>query len=260
MTNFEQKGMTFGQRIKSLRYMLYPRKPILTPGLVAHIAQSRFYIYFLMWARFFYFIIRQKGRVAKYSTGNDHWLSYAIFHNSEENYAQMMFNRGRMEQLLYPLLSIPPLRKNAAKLKMLCIGPRNEGELLLFSKFGFKWDNITGADLFSYSPKIVVADAHDLKFPDNSFDVVVSSWMLVYCADVPKVISEMIRVAKNGAYIAVGFSSTSPERTFNVATRIGGGVDQVLGYFGNHVDEVFWRLNDTKPDNTDHSLIFKLKK
>ncbi len=37
--------------------------------------------------------------------------------------------------------------------------------------------NIRGLDLFSCSPRIDVGDMHDMRYADNSFDVIFLGWV-----------------------------------------------------------------------------------
>ena len=79
-------------------------------------------------------------------------------------------------------------------LKILSIGPRSEGEIFnLFSK-GFELDNITGVDLFSYSPLIHLGDMHNLNFKNRQFDVVFMGKCLAYSNNKNKALSEAKRV------------------------------------------------------------------
>ncbi|MDF1499463.1 MAG: methyltransferase domain-containing protein [Anaerolineales bacterium] len=46
-----------------------------------------------------------------------------------------------------------------------------------------------------------VADGHDLPFADDSFDVVFSHFLMLWVADPARILSEMVRVAKTGAWV-----------------------------------------------------------
>lgn len=88
-------------------------------------------------------------------------------------------------------------------IKVLCIGPRTESEVLLLWSYGFALETIEAIDLISYSPLIKLGDMHSLQYNDNTFDVIFSSCTLVYSRAIEKAISEIKRVAKNNAVIAV---------------------------------------------------------
>jgi SAM-dependent methyltransferase len=87
------------------------------------------------------------------------------------------------------------------KASVLCVGCRNGVELDGFRARGFR--RVVGIDLFSEREDIVVMDMHDMTFPDDSFDVVYSSHSLEHAYDVPTVVRELIRVAREGGLAAV---------------------------------------------------------
>ncbi|MDP3710355.1 MAG: methyltransferase domain-containing protein [bacterium] len=165
------------------------------------------------------------------------------------------FARHRIEFLIYILKIIP------AKLegRTLSVGPRNEGELLLLWMHGFKLKNTVGIDLFSYSPKILVMDIHCMSFEDNSFDTIICAWVLTYCYNLDKAISEIIRVAKNGALVAIGFSIPPPiekSEPINKVSRLRGGPNELLNLFGTVLDVVYWQ----REVGGRASVIFRIKK
>ena len=107
------------------------------------------------------------------------------------------------------------------------------------SLYGFSLENITGIDLFSYSPLIQVMDMHDLKFNDNQFDIVYSSFVLRYSNDIWRACAEAVRVTKDSGLIAIG---TSFGRSSDlVGTDLNGGIKEILGYFGDHVKHIYWQ-------------------
>ena len=81
------------------------------------------------------------------------------------------------------------------------IGCRNAYELDLLEKYGV--DTVIGIDLYSHDPRIKVMDMMDLKFEDNSFDLIYCSHALEHALDVQKVTTEIIRVAKNEANVLI---------------------------------------------------------
>jgi len=84
---------------------------------------------------------------------------------------------------------------------VLCVGCRNGLELDRFRGHGF--DEVIGIDLFSLRPDILVMDMHELTFSDASFDVVYASHSLEHSYDVDRVGQEIVRVARDGAVIAI---------------------------------------------------------
>ena len=98
---------------------------------------------------------------------------------------------------------IQPIRWRISEAKVLSIGPRAEGELLNLLAHGFRWRNITGLDMISYSPKIDIGDMHAMPYPDDSFDSVVASRVLGYSESPWRAAAEFVRVTRSGGVIAV---------------------------------------------------------
>src|SRR5439155_15257612 len=121
-----------------------------------------------------------------------------------------------------------------------CIGPRTEAEMLLLSLYGFPLKNMTGVDLFSYSPAIQCMDMHHLEFGDNSFDIVYTAWTLKYSFDLARACAEIIRVAKPDGLVVTGFSHTN-EITDEVGSRLSRGLDDLLSSFAPHVGWIYWQ-------------------
>jgi SAM-dependent methyltransferase len=84
---------------------------------------------------------------------------------------------------------------------VLCVGCRNTIELDLFRNAGIR--DVTGIDLVSQSPEILVMDMHDMTFPDDHFDAVYASHALEHAYDVPMVASEIARVGRPGAVVGI---------------------------------------------------------
>lgn len=116
------------------------------------------------------------------------------------------FYMKRMKWLIYASLA---LETTAPWSKFLMIGPRTENEILLLKGLGY--NDVTGLDLISYSPWVRLGDMHRMPFEDNSFDVVICGWTLGYSQTPRVVATEMVRVAKPGASIAIGMEHV-PER------------------------------------------------
>jgi hypothetical protein len=173
------------------------------------------------------------------------------------------FYRVRTERLMSIVRCVSDLPKDA---KVLCIGPRNEAELLLLNLYGFKLENITGVDLFSYSPKIRCMDMHNLEFPDNTFDVVYVAWALTYSGDIKRACSEITRVAKPGGVIAAAIAHSASTHVVDpecapVGSTVDGGVSELVGYFKPHVDWVYWQEQaDRGMGAWEATTIFRVKK
>lgn len=217
-----------------------------------------------MWARFLFFMILRGGKVDGIeSTKQDKHMHKVIHHNLVECFNLMLLNRGRIESLIYPLMSVSRVRRKAKDLKVLSIGPRNEGELLLLSKHGFKLDNITGLDLFSYSPHIKIMDMHHMTFADNTFDVVITSRTLTYSNGpaVKQAINEIVRVSKPGATIAIGLALDFNHEMGAAGNKFSGWLEEVYSYFGDHIDYIYWRNEEDLGSGVgDMTTVFRIKK
>ena len=106
--------------------------------------------------------------------------------------------------LMGPLLGMDQVMQNMADAKILIIGPRTEAEILWYISMGFSAANITGLDLISYSDYITLGDMHAMPFENNSFDIVVFSWVLGYSRNQQKAIEEAIRVVRINGLVAIG--------------------------------------------------------
>ena len=176
---------------------------------------------------------------------------------------------ARPDILISPITSTNRFRTDWQNLKVLTIGPRTEAEIYSLVAAGFAPQNITGLDLISYSPFIKLGDMHDMPFDDASFDVVILGWVLGYSQNVPKAVSEILRVSKPGAYIAIGHENdpTPPEvldrkRGFSLKGTDFSTSDEILTLFDGYVDSVTFR-EDVPPDMTDQvchvMVVFRLR-
>jgi SAM-dependent methyltransferase len=145
---------------------------------------------------------------------------------------------------------------------VLCVGCRNGLELDRFRADGF--EDVVGIDLFSQRPDILVMDMHVMSFPDASYDVVYASHALEHSYDVDRVAAEIVRVARDGAVIAVEV----PVRVqASAADRIVfSGLDEVRRVFEPHIAAEF--LAEEQPPRSPSNeqgtdvarLVFRLQK
>ncbi|MDO8499659.1 MAG: methyltransferase domain-containing protein [bacterium] len=248
------------KRVRFYFHIFYPQKPAYISNLWQYFKQSRFTVYIIFVTRAIYFCVAKGFRFDILEvTDKNNINANAIYHNLWENLNVFSFGRGRIESLLWPLKCIPSLKLDG---KTLCIGPRSEGELLLLGAHGFKFANITGIDLFSYSPKIRVMDIQDMKFPDNTFDTIFCGWVLKYCYDINKAVAEIIRVAKDGALITCGFTYVKEEEEAPIFgdVYLRGGVTELLNYFGSAVGPVYFRFEDLVDGKGKMRVVFRIKK
>jgi SAM-dependent methyltransferase len=243
-------------RESNLFVNFYPPRPLFLPSLYAYLKQSRWILQITYILRALYLLTRRGFKITTIENADAPELKHVVDHNLWRNFNIFQFSRARIERLMYLLI----LARANLKGKTLSIGPRNEGEILLFYQHGFT--DVVGADLFSYSPYIKIMDAHRMTFHDNTFDTVNCGWVFTYVHDLKKVISEIIRVSKDGALIACAYTVPSPwdhvpaEGT-NMANY---NISQILEMFSPHVDHVYWRDDSVNAPHTKQHLVFRLKK
>jgi hypothetical protein len=185
---------------------------------------------------------------------HQHIVENVIPHNESQVWK---ITRHRTERLLNLLRSMRMV--DHATAQILCVGPRNEAEILLFTLYGFPLRNVKSIDLFSYSPLIDVMDMHALKYPDDSFDILYSSYVLRYSSDIRQACHESVRVVKDGGLICVAFVNGAMSNI--VGTQLSGGVAELLSYFGNAVRHVYWNEeHNTGNGTTECTVIFSVKK
>jgi len=165
---------------------------------------------------------------------------------------------ARTNRLIRPLAAIDRVYFHAATLKALSVGPRTEIELLNLVAHGFAPGNVRGLDLFSSSPWIDVGNMHSMPYADNSFDVVIAGWVLVYSSDPDQACREMLRVVNHHGIIAIGATRWTEEkwraegkgRTQKHYPR----TQDVLDMFGSAVRKVYVR-HDTESDAVEGRTI-----
>lgn len=181
------------------------------PSVLLKLPQVRSYLARRRRQNFIKDIYKLKAKDGKHSIKN------TVIHNLET------MDRGaddgaRTELLLGPLVALDAVRKHVSELKILTIGPRSESEIFAIWAAGFIPENVKGVDLISYTPLIDEGDMHELPFNENEFDVVIAGWVLAYSNNNKLAASEILRVAKKGAYVAVGCAYSPPKRNETVVT------------------------------------------
>jgi hypothetical protein len=233
------------------KMLIYPERPLFIGSFREYLKQGRCVLQAVYGLRAIFFVIKRGFvfdviHVDEKSKHN----ANVIDHNFWTKFGIFRFSR-RAETLLYLLLAADANKQG----KTLCIGPKNEGEPLLFRAHGFK--DVIGIDLFTYTPTILVMDIHQMTFPDNTFDTVNCGWVLRYCYDLPKAINEIIRVSKNGALIACSI-------TWSDGTSYSSGnacdIQGIISLFGEHVEHVFWRDDIDQIRRPKTRLVLQLKK
>lgn len=168
----------------------------------------------------------------------------------EHNMRQLRQCNPRIDLLVKPLSVVELARPES---KVLVIGPRNEHDLLTLIANGFRRGNVRGLDLISYSPWIDLGDMHAMPYAGDSWDVVVCGWTLSYSSNPRKVAEEIVRVAREGALVAVAveYSTMSEEDELALAgysiqerdrlERRINSVADILALFADAVRDVYFR-------------------
>ena len=196
--------------------------------------------YWVCWLRYHYFrYLRRKLAFARAEDADPKTIEYNL------SGVLNMLDSRRSNILIRPLTVIESINSES---KILAIGPRTEGEILLLHAYGFEFKNIRGLDLFSYSPWIDVGDMHNMAYPDSSFDIVMSSMVITYSNNHNRAADEMLRVVRPGGLIAINLTYVKEEEieTEPVIKSAEYGsrpqsVAHLLNLFDGHVDYVYFR-------------------
>ena len=183
-----------------------------------------------------------------------------FYHNRKQMISFNSAHRKRTEVVINVLKSIKNI--NADEVSLLCVGPRNEAEILLLKLYGFK--NSIGIDLFSYSPLIKVMDMNFLEYANNTFDIYYSSSVLGYSPDVKRTISEAVRVTKHGGILVMTWSSIFLKKDIYGLIPTGSDVGGFLGLetlIDDNIEHTYWRDSWKSVDNQIVFVgIYRIKK
>ncbi len=146
----------------------------------------------------FFWLVYVRRRLRVYSEQSEDIASMTIRHNLK---GLRDVAAARSNAIVRPMSMIESLGVDA---RILCIGPRTEGELYNIVAHGFRLKNIEGLDLISYSPHISVGDMHAMPYEDASWDAIVAGFVIAYSDRKRKAAMEMVRVCKPGGVIGVG--------------------------------------------------------
>ncbi|AUN96829.1 hypothetical protein C0V70_01655 [Bacteriovorax stolpii] len=233
-------------------------------SLYLEMLKNKYFNRFVFRIRFFYFV-RFLKRIKVYDDQQN------VIKN---DYSLDMLKVGRTSdrplKLIAPLAAIELVNKKGATLS---IGSRYETEIFYLIGHGFAKDKIVGLDILSYSPYIDVGNMNNMQYSDSSFDNIIVGWVLPYSDDPKKAATEIIRVAKNGAYIAIGNSYYPKEKLIQIEKESGfiiGSLEKrlqssqlILDLFEGHVEDVVFKCD---PDRYNYGkdssclIIFKVKK
>ena len=166
----------------------------------------------------------------------------------------------RSLHLLRPVSVLECLAPDA---DVLSIGPRTEGELLALVAHGFDRRRVRAVDLLSYSPWVDLGDMHALPYDDDSFDCIVAGWVLAYSDSKEIAASEMVRVARPGAVLAIGveWSALSNDELRADHGYVPGSeqrlrsTEEILALFDGAVGEVVFRQDPSLDGPATQSIV-----
>lgn len=141
-------------------------------------------------------------KILAFSGESKHVKDFAISHNINSLVSFDGFDRP--QYLINSLFAVDYIRANFNQLRILAIGPRSEYELFSLFAAGANPKNVKAIDLISYSDFIEIGDAHKMPYEDNSFDLILLGWVYPYSSDNIGLSEEVMRVADNNAYVAIG--------------------------------------------------------
>jgi SAM-dependent methyltransferase len=210
----------------------HPYEMLLSPLCRQYLAQNRF-----------------KGAgVNVFGDPDSGTMPGTVSHNRQEVDSGAFNSSKRTLRLINPLMAIEGVYEAPHELDVLSIGPRTEMELLHLVGAGFMPRRVKALDLISTSPWIEAGDMHAMPYPDRSFDVVISSWVLIYSRDPQKAVDEMVRVIRDGGLIAIGgtYNPAAAELEYKDAgAKIQGTmfrrVDQYKALLGDRLDTVHFQ-------------------
>lgn len=237
---------------------LLPTPSVVFPGWVSKLFRNPAVFFSWLHARRVAFRLRGfPFRQLSFNGGGEpHIQDHVIPHNMEQLWG---INSDRTERLMNVFRSLQGL--DLSKLRVLCVGPRNEAELLLLTLYGFSLENITAIDLFTYTPRIELMDMHRLDFPADTFDVCYLSYVLTYSDRVDQACREIARVTRDGGLVALSFQHFLDGRVNRFGqNNLSGGLDELYRRFEPHAGYVHFREEFREGDSTTCSTVFRIRK
>ena len=153
------------------------------------------------------------------------------------------YTMKRMDRLIAIIKSMEFIGDHS---HILIIGPRTDSDIMKII-YNYPQASIKAIDIISYSPWIDLQDAHHTTYSSNTFDCILSGWVLKYSNHKEKMMTEMIRIVKNEGLIAIGIEYFDSQiDTFNKTKS--------SSYFKE--DENFEEVNSVKDIE---ALLIKIK-
>ena len=158
---------------------------------------------------------------------------------------------------------IDRLRESAdiSNLNVLCVGCRTVEEINYFKSINIR--KVVGIDLFSECKEIMIMDMHDMTFEDNSFDIIFSCHSLEHAQDYKKVISEFVRIAKEGSIFAIEVPVNYKTSDFDLWDFKS--LENLKSIFHEHISQILYEDLEKKTENSGPGtdvirFIFKISK
>lgn len=166
---------------------------------------------------------------------------------------------GRLKFNVIPLIDMLASKYNFKDQSILCVGCRDDDEIRYFRKRGA--GKVVGIDLYHAGDDILIMDMHDLKFSNDSFDVVYSRHSFEHAFDKRKAGMEFVRVLKPGGIVVIEvpgkYKGGGDYNYFNE-------IEDVLSAFEPYVNEFLWKEYSRKEENTHKMdiirVMFSIKK
>jgi SAM-dependent methyltransferase len=183
----------------------------------------------------------------------------AVSHNFSALDSAAAFGMGnRMMLLLYPVAALLRGRKNP---KVLIVGPRTEDDIFWARSLVMR--DAIGFDLFTYSEHILLGDMHKTDFADNTFDAVISGWVLAYSADPQRMVDESKRIIKNGGFLAMGLAVYPPKAVEELGSTLNrANLTNSVAEICDLVKSELVFASDPEEPNDAHEIaaVFKIRK
>lgn len=232
----------------------------LRPSIYQYIRTTPLILFLQFKTRYLFFVLVAKltGHNTAQEMPNTNINGYK--HNFKALLVFLSGHRDRTESLMNILRTIRGV--DLKKSTLLCVGPRNEGEVLLFPYYGFSKKNIKAIDLFSYSPRVKIMDMNDIKYDDNSFDIYYSAAVITYSPNIILTVSESIRVTKPGGLIVISFGDSGKANSLTPDGSDLNTLSELKLLYDGYIDYIFWQEEYYWPAEKAirNSIIFRLKK
>lgn len=187
---------------------------------------------------------KRKGKLSVEGLGNDNDEEHKEYIKAQIDKTLTKIDKDasfRYGKMIEEFLKISPKNKG----KVLCVGCRNAYELDAFEKVGF--EKVQGIDLVSVDPRITVMDMDDMKFENDTFDLIYSGDSLEHSYDIEKAAHQFCRVVRSGGHIAIDTPVNFP--TGKVDRWDLKSVNGLMSLFRPHAKEILLLWKEVSPQH-----------